>query len=225
MENSAPAAERRVPLEWNFQRDKDPSFSYEDGPHLYRFQKGVLISCTGIIKAVGWEDDRFYTPGSADRGTRVHAATAAWDQGQEGPELSDEELGYLLAWKKFVGEWCFCPRLIESPIYHKTLLYGVTADREGLILKGRPAIVEIKSGAMKWWTKYQAAMQDMAIQSWQDKPQFRMRVGVKLMSDGNYIAKEFSDIGDYARAKAAVVTAHANENDPREVAESDSRNP
>lgn len=209
-------------LDWTFDKDKDPSFRYEDGPHLYHFQKGILISCTGIIRSVGWEpkeDIDRYTPQSAEDGTRRHQIAQDSDEGKPSLEVRDEDLGYLAGWQRFVREYGVTMRLIERPMYHRTLLYGVTPDREVLIGGKYPAMVEIKSGAMKWWTKYQLCLQDLAIQSWQAKPQIRRRIGVKLLSEGDYIVKEWEDIGDYARAKAAVVTAHANENETRAAAE------
>lgn len=202
-------------LDWKWETERDPSFRFEEETHTYHYKGGRLLSCTGIIKAVGWARPFQYPPGAAERGQRVHKATACLDLKVPVTSIHDEELGYLAGWQKFETEYNFISRVVELPMYHRVQLYGVTADREGLILKGDPSVVDIKTGQMKWWIKRQLALQDMAFHSWEVKPTFRRRFGVRLFADGDYVCKEFTDFTDYHKSTCAVATAQADENEER----------
>lgn len=166
-----------------------------------------------MLKAVGYIDDRFYSEASAENGRRRHKATQLVDtHGAFHVSVDDEDLMYVEAWRSFVREWNFKPRLIETPLYHPTFLFGVTPDREGLILEGEPAVVEIKTGLMPWWTKYQAALQVIALEAWDNDIIYRRRIGVQIAADGLYNAVEFSDPADYDIARCIASVCMANEN-------------
>ncbi len=198
---------------WKFDQKRDPSFRFDPEPHEYWLKDNLLWGFSAIVKAVGWVDDTWFTEESRVRGTHVHMGTHFIDEGgADWSTIRQEIFGYIMAYENFKKDWNFKPRLIELPLYHPLLLYGVTPDREGLVQDGDPAIVELKSGALTWVAQYQTAAQDLAIQAWEKKPTYRRRIGVKLLSDGTYIAKEYKDPRDYDRWKCAVVTAQSNQN-------------
>ncbi len=199
---------------WKFEKSAlyDPTYRYDDAPHEYWLQSQLMYGFSAIVKAVGWVDDTWFTEEGRWRGHCVHQGTRFIDEGNaDWSTIAQEFFGYIMAYENFKKDWNFKPRLIEVPLYHPTLRYGVTPDREGLILEGVPAIVELKSGALSWVARYQTAAQDLAIQAWETHPTYRRRFGVKLLSDGTYMVKEFKEFIDYDRWKCAVVTAQANE--------------
>lgn len=202
---------------WCYDEKKDPSFRYDDEPHEYWLNGQLMYGFSAIVKAVGWVDDSWFTEEGRWRGHCVHLGTRFIDEGNaDWSTIAQEFFGYIMSYEKFKKEWNFRPRLIEIPLYHP-MGYGVTPDREGLtdhpggLWKDAPTIIELKSGAMSWVARYQTAAQDLAIQAWEPSPTFRRRVGIKLCSDGDYMAKLYQDFRDYDRWKCAVVTAQSNE--------------
>ena len=200
---------------WQFDELRDPSFRLDEERHEYWLQGGIIRGYSGIVRDVNWaspDDLRFYTEDGRYRGTYVHWCTRLDDEGDlNDADVDYEYFGYLAAYRQFKIDWQFVPRLIELPMYHRHLRHGITPDREGLIFGKYPAIVELKTGELTWLTKYQTAAQDLSIQSWEEKPTYRRRIGVKLNADGTYLPKEYKDPLDYERWKCAVVTAQANE--------------
>lgn len=188
-------------LGWLFHQEKDPSFIFNEEPHIYLLAGKRLWSPSGVFRQVGYSISDFFRPEHRIRGQYVHSACHYLDEGDlDWASLKDHPYqveGYVRAWQAFVKETNFIPRLIEVHTYHRDLLYGVTPDREGLIFSGDPAIVEIKSGTMRWWTKYQTASQALAVQSWEQSPTPRRRFGVELSIDGKYRMEEFTDPDDY----------------------------
>lgn len=200
---------------WCFDEKRDPSFRYDDEPHEYWLNKEQIYGFSAITKAVGWvtpEEERRYTEESRYRGHYVHWCTRLDDEGDlHDPDVDYSYRGYLEGYRAFRRDYNFKPRLIEVPLYNPLLRYGVTPDREGLILTGNPAIVELKTGEVNWRTKYQTAAQDMGIAHWEEKPTYRRRFGVKLNVDGTYRVEEYKDFNDYDRWKCAVIAAQSNE--------------
>lgn len=200
---------------WTFDARRDPSFRYEDGPHFYWLKGQRIWSATGVLKAVGYIDDRYYTHSSAQRGKMVHLGTHHVDDNDlHSPDWPDGMLGYFEAYQEMKLKWKFTPRLREVPLYHPDFIYGVTPDGEGEILGGEPAIIELKSGAMPWWARYQTALQEIAIRSWEEKPVWRRRVGIELRPNGSFKPFEFNDPADYVKSQAIVIAAQNNEARP-----------
>lgn len=208
-------------LPTRFKTERDSTFRFDEEPHLYWLKQRTRWSATGMLKAVGYIDDRFFTPESAENGRRRHKATQLVDAigDVNRIRIADEDLGYVEGWRKFVREWNFRPRLIETPMYHPVYLYGVTPDREGLtdhpggLWKDQPTIVEIKTGAMMWWTKVQAALQELTLQAWDVDPVYRERLGVRLGGDCDYEFKHYENtIGDLALAQYVAMVCMSNEN-------------
>ncbi len=198
---------------WRFEQDKDPSFLYTDEPHRYVLKERQLWSPSSLFKKVGWVDDQYYTEEHRYRGHYVHWIIRLNDEGDlHREDVAPEMMGFLDGWCEFCTLWKVKPRLIELPIYHPELLYGVTPDCEGLIQGGDPAIIERKSGEAKsgpppWWAAVQTAFQDLAVGAWDRRPgTFRRRIGVKLFRNGKFKAVEYDDEEDYGDAHAILRT-------------------
>jgi hypothetical protein len=197
---------------WRFEIDKDPSFVFTEEPHGYVLNKRQLWSPSSLFKKVGWVDDKYYTDEHRYRGHYVHWTIRLNDEGDlDRADVAPEMLGFLDAWCEFCELWKVKSRLIETPVYHPSLLYGVTPDTEGLILGGDPAIIERKSGESKsgpppWWAAIQTAFQDLAIAAWDKKEIYRRRIGVKLFRNGKFKAVEYEDEEDYHDARAILRT-------------------
>ena len=205
-----------------FRLYRDPTFRFEPGPHLTYLQDKILWSITGALRQSGLTgDSTFYTEEGRIRGTHVHAACHYLDEGDtdldELQKLDDRRAesghpllsGYVCGWQSFKTDFHFIPRLIELPMYDDVLQFAGIPDREGLILNGEEAVVEIKTGAMKYWTAYQTAAQDILLQRWDEHPHFRRRFGVNLKPDGTYKIIEFTDPGDYDTFRAALRVSQA----------------
>jgi hypothetical protein len=210
------SAIRRVTIpNWSFEK-RDTSFDFDDVAHEYRLKGNVILGATGAMKRCGWIDTTYYTEAGRQRGTWVHQAIHYSEEGDlHWPEMPPWVQGYLDAYKRFKDDWKFKARLREIPLYHPEFLYGVIPDGEGLVLDGEPAIVELKTGIMPWWTKYQTALQELAIRAWEKNPFWRRRFGVELHADGTYKPQEFKNNADYVRAQCGVIAAQCNENKPR----------
>ena len=208
-------------LTWHFHEKRDPTFEFLEEPHEYVLQSRRLWSATGVISFVGWADGQeYYRPEHLIRGSNVHILTHHEDNGTlESSFVDDAYIGYLMAYQEFKRVWNFVPRVMETPMYHPQHFYGVTPDREGLILDGDAAIIELKSGVMPWWTKYQTAAQDMAINAWEPVPTFRRRVGVQLSKDGKFKAEEFTDPDDYDGFLEALRTCQRKGEPKRKIVE------
>ena len=205
---------------WLFEEKKDPSYNYLDEPHEYWLRQRRLWSPSSTFKQVGYVDDQYYTEESRIRGKHVHAIRHFVDTGGvDSASVDDAYLGYLNAYMEFKTTWRFVPLMSETPIYHPTLLYGVTPDSWGLILDGDPAIVEFKSGLMPWWTKLQTAAQALAIEAWEPQPIYRRRIGVQLRKDGKFKAEEHRDYDDYDTWRANIKTVQQLGEPPRKALE------
>lgn len=193
---------------WLFNKKKDPSFRFIEEGHDYRLKEARLWSPSGVFVQVGYVDRTYYKPEHLYRGTYVHWCTRLSDQGElDWADVAGEFIGYLEAYEDFKAVWKFKPRLIEVPIYNPDLNYGVTPDREGIILDGDAAIVELKTGQMPWWTAIQTASQDLAVAAWDGRPRARRRrVGVELSKNGKFRAKEYRDPDDFDVWRANLKT-------------------
>jgi RecB family exonuclease len=137
---------------------------FDHASHTYQVDGEKLDSVTTILKDEGFIDERWYTPGSADRGSLIHEATAAIDR--EDLDLQDfegEEIyPYLQAWKKFKQENSFLPQYIEKQVHDPNLKYAGTLDRIGMWKDGQEVLLDIKSGKSELWHGLQLAAYHLA---------------------------------------------------------------
>ena len=174
--------------------------------HTYTENGRRLLSVTEILRRGGLAplppvaDLEWY----ADRGSKIHRATALLDQGVLDWSSVDPRIkGYVRAWAAFRDETGFRPKAIERPIRHKDLGYAGTPDRVGL-LNRLPAVIDIKTGAIPPWTEYQlAAYTHILGGDW-------WRIAVRISKDGKFSMKPYSrttfrqDLGPFLEALAEI---------------------
>jgi len=91
----------------------------------------------------------FYTADTANRGTRVHVATALYDRGKlDVDKVPTDILGYVLAWARFLDENPVKIITIEERVWQPHFRYAGTLDRR-IIYDGVPGVLDIKSGAVE----------------------------------------------------------------------------
>lgn len=100
-------------------------------PEGHRYDNGYE-SVTGILKAEGIIDDRFFTEESRDRGSYVHLAVKYDHTG----ELDEESLDpvivpYLQAWRTFKAQSSFVVESFETPMVASTYKYNGMPDVTG----------------------------------------------------------------------------------------------
>lgn len=177
---------------WRFEKKKDPTFKFLPEPHEYHLKGVRLWSPSGVFVQVGWNDPTYYNEESRYRGTYVHHVTHLIDEGDAGiwKKIHHAYLGFVEAYCEFKEVWKYKPRMREVPIYHPQFHYGVTPDGEGTILQGDDALVEMKTGTMPWWVRYQLASQSMGVSAFDSRDIFRRRIGVELKENGKFRAVE-----------------------------------
>ena len=134
------------------------TIEFDAATHTYKVDGVVMPSVSKILRANGFVDDRWYTDEGRKRGQLVAMVTELDDRGElcDGQDLQalanerDVDLiGYLESWRAFCNAWLFETVYIEKPIYHPQWQYCGTPDRD--ILREKPAILEIKTGARQDW--------------------------------------------------------------------------
>lgn len=224
------AAPSTIP-DWLFEKKRSPEFRFLPDPHEYYERARRLWSPSGVFLHCRYSDNKYYTEDACYRGSYVHRTTHLIDEGDTGiwKKIYHKFLGFVEAYCEWKEVWRFKPRLIEMPIYypeHLTVLqthgltlpmnpYATTPDREGLILQGDEAIIELKTGTMPWWTAIQTAAHDVGIHAWdKDQRKTRRRIGVELKPNGKFRAKEFSDDDDYYTWAANLKTCQRQHPQP-----------
>ena len=172
-------------------------FEFDPERHAYTVDGVQVPSVTQCLEGVGVSDfsmvpyERLQY--AKDLGTAVHQATEAYDQ----DDLDFASVGgtvvepYLCGWNKFRKETGFIPRLIE----HRGVAdmngqrYGFCIDREG-DFRGRPTVIDIKTGAVSRSWAIQLAAYEMAL--FRQDGAHRARLVIKLDSLGGWRPVPFS---------------------------------
>lgn len=123
----------------------DSPVEFTEEGHIYTADGRRLESVTGILKAEGFIDDRWFTEEARERGSFVHLARHLDDMG----ELDEESLDpvivpYLEAWRRFRRESGFVVERSEVPGMSSSYLYAGTPDVIGHFPKGN-----LKRGAVE----------------------------------------------------------------------------
>lgn len=185
------SAARGIPG-WTFEKRRDPSFEFLPEPHEYRLKGARLWSPSGVFVEVRWVDPTYYNEESRYRGTYVHHATHLVDDEDPGiwQQIHKPYLGFVEAYCEFKELWRYKPRMREKPIYNPLFHYGVTPDGEGTIQGGDDALVEMKTGSLPWWVRYQLAAQSMAVSAFDTRDILRRRIALELRANGKFRAVE-----------------------------------
>lgn len=169
--------------------------TFDEATHIYRYDGIVVPGVTSILEPL--TDFSRVPPAvlkaAADFGKAVHRACELDDLGEldEG-SLDPALVPYLAAWRKFSAEHNVLWEVIEQPLFHKTLRYAGTPDRQGLV-KGLSTTVDIKSTAQL----YPAVGPQLAAYQQASGHPTVQRMAVQLKGDGTYVAKTYSDPTDW----------------------------
>lgn len=205
--------------------------------HEYRDSRGVVIpSVTQILAKSGLCDfsfmDEEIMSRSMQRGSSVHWLLQLEDEGalnyrQVPLRLRPYRKGYL-TWKKASG---FRPEMIEQRFISHFGFAG-TLDRFGTFPSthtfpnGSHAIVDLKTGAICEWVRYQLAAYSTRIHPRPTLARTVRRIALALRSDGTYSVKEFKpetwehDFSVFMEAKRRVDAGHVEHERARDQAAS-----
>lgn len=131
------------------------SVAFDPSSHTYKLSGREIPACTRCLDVAGLADFSMIRAdvleAKSELGTQVHTAAHYYDDGgldwSSVPEISKP---YVNAWADFVSTQCFMidPTQIEKESVGviNGMFYGMKPDRVGL-MRGRPAIVDLKIGA------------------------------------------------------------------------------
>lgn len=174
---------------------------FNESTHTYTLNGVIVPSVTSVLSILGgYEGIPLQTlQRAAERGTAVHKATELSDLGTlDYSGLDDEVLGYLMGWHKFLDDKKPEIVTVEKQVFHPSLLYAGTFDRE-LVLDGHLSILDIKSSAkLMPATAPQTAAYAEAVNGHRKNKadQVKRRYGLRLTADGNYELKQYKDPSD-----------------------------
>jgi hypothetical protein len=165
---------------------------FDEQSHTYRLDGADLPSVTQAICEAGLVDIRWFTEYSRWRGSAVHLA--CWFDDQNDLDESTVEpslMGYVEAYRRFRENYQFETKDIEARQYHPVFRYAGTPDRVGIV-RGNPAIVDLKSGVALAGHPVQLASYAHLPSSLNLSPYDFERVAVYLQADGTYKVKSYS---------------------------------
>ena len=123
--------------------------TFDEAAHRYTVDGVEVPSVTTVCRFLSYDqksDRPWLAKVSADRGTRVHAACAAIDYGED-PEEDAEISGYLTAYRRFLKDYRPDWEGIEYTVGDAVLGIAGTIDRFGTLYDGRTCILDIKTGS------------------------------------------------------------------------------
>lgn len=180
------------------------AFVFQSKGHRYTLDGVRLPSVTECIREAGLTPSMdFVSDWHLNRGSQVHAATALFDQEDLDESVLDAALrGRLEAWKAFRAATVadFAITEIEKPRHSPLLRFAGTPDRVG-VWRGRPCIVEIKSGKPDPSHGIQTAAYALLASAVE-------RLGVYLADDGTFKVVTYTDRNDAAVFTAALTCWH-----------------
>ena len=116
--------------------------------HQYYIDGVEVPSVTTVCRFLAYDqksDKPWLARVAADRGTRIHAACAMIDYGEE-PEEDFETAGYLKAYRRFLKDYRPDWEGIEYTVGSVEIGMARTIDRFGTLYDGRRCILDIKTG-------------------------------------------------------------------------------
>jgi len=121
--------------------------TFDEATHTYTVDGRVVPSVTTVCRflSVDLQSGKpWLAKEAADRGTRVHAACAALDWGEE-PDVTPDIAGYITAYRRFLKDYRPEWEGIEYTVGNQVL--AGTIDRFGYLYDSRFCILDIKTGA------------------------------------------------------------------------------
>lgn len=173
--------------------------AFNPATHTYRVGGVEWPSVTTVINEV-LLPGRFASEEARQRGIEVHRLTTILDS--EGEDATYEQAEpvywtYLDAYKRFIYDTGFKPRLIETIVKNDDWRYCGTIDRTG-VLAGADAVIDIKTGVPTASHPIQLAAYAACL----SKP--HRRFALYLRGNGTYKLEEFSKRTDLRLFYSAV---------------------
>jgi hypothetical protein len=194
---------------------------FEREAHEYSISGKRVQSVTQILRNAGlvrFFCSRAVLDEARRRGKIVHDICADADKGNLHYAVEDRFNGYLRAWVKFTEEWQFKPDLVEERVSSPVHRFAGTFDVAGWIfadvaIMRRYVIIDRKTGGYSAWHREQLAGYQICIR---ERQQPALRLGVYLRPNGEYRAKNFSnlpldDLRDQQNFIAAMTVAQLRE--------------
>lgn len=176
-------------------------FEFDPEHHIFTQNGSRVFSITQVLAKAGIcdfsfveEELRLY---SMQRGTSVHWLTQLEDEGALNYRTVPRSLrGYRKAWNTWRKRSLFHPILIEYK-FVSPFGYAGIIDRAGsfpattMYFSGTSGVVELKTGEVPDWARYQLAAQAVGIEPNLSVARTIRRIAVTLRKDGTYNTKEF----------------------------------
>ena len=186
------------------------ALTFDPDTHHYWVDGKSKMHVTGILEDVGLVDSTWFDKDSADRGSAVHLACELYDKDDLDIDSVDPRImAYLDGWIEFQRQTGFRVQHVELKLHHSLHDYCGTVDRIGLY-HDVPAIVDIKTGAIKRATGYQLAAYAMLALT-NGLADYARRFAVHLTNDGHYKSIEYKERIDFDVLRAALVVRQAQE--------------
>ena len=169
---------------------------FEPHNHTYTLDGIQIPSVTEICRflSVDFKSDKpWLAKIAADRGTRVHAACAAIDWGEE-PEITPDIAGYVTAYRRFLNDYRPDWEGIEYTGADTSLEIAGTIDRFGTLYDGRTCILDIKTGARLHDASLRAQLTGYeCILDFSDVFYPEVLYALQLAKDGTYVLREVNE--------------------------------
>jgi len=170
----------------------------ELGPfaHVYRdTDTGRIIpdSTTSLLRKLGFaEDSPYFNEPARRRGSFTHAAIHYHtEQDLDESTIDDAIRPYFMAAVRFLVDTGFVVTRSEFVAYSAEWDFASTVDFEGSFPGSIiPTIGDWKSGKMQDWTRYQLALEEIAM------GKRVRRIGVELRRNGRYRVQPYTDKWD-----------------------------
>ena len=173
-------------------------FEFDPASHIFRKQGIEVPSVTQVLARAGICDYSFVDEETREysmaRGTSVHWMTQLEDEGGLDYRRVPWKLrGYRKAWRAWKQASEFRPVTIEQQFISRYGYAGII-DRVGSLppLYYPNVVVDIKTGAVPDWARYQLAAYSVFAAG--DNPKYAAhfrRIAVRLCLDGTYKVREF----------------------------------
>ena len=187
---------------------------FDPDKHEYRIDGKVVPSVTHICRILNYDvadgnNNKWLRDYAADRGSRVHAYTAAIDYGEELDEVDADCAGYVEAYIRFLRDFKPDWTGIERIVGNERARYAGTLDRMGY-MEDRAVLIDIKTGAKlnHAYCAAQLILYDRALSD-MGEAEARERLVLQLSRDGTYKLYDVSDAGGDLADACMVIHKHS----------------
>lgn len=173
---------------------------FDPQAHAYYRQGRRIGSVTDVLKAVGIIDqnEMWVTEHEMWKGTCIHKGVELLNKGTLDWDTVDdtEIMPYLQSYEKFIQSTGFKARRIEYALVDIVLGIAGRLDIEGLFPSGQPAVIDVKTGTVKPFTRIQLSGYDYLLQSEDKTDKPRERYALELKGDRPRIVRFGDDEHD-----------------------------